>query len=319
MKKLFTYLTVVMLGVAAVACQKEVGVVEAGKGNVVFTIEAPGVSTKAIGDGENVDIVYYEIYKAEEGHKNSVKGGAPLIKGSTKVAGKRAELTLNLLKDQNYVALFWANVHGYGEQYYDVTDLRKVQVKYVAAEAKNAPANDEDRAAFCQRRDFSTAKNSNPNQRVELKRPFAQINLGTTQESLNLDYLITLEQSKMEIAGAATVFNVAEMKATNDYTHVIYDFNAVPDQTLSIKNADQTVTEYAYAGMNYILVPSNQSTVKLTYDIMTDVGTVNRTVLDVPVQANFRTNLLGNLLTQETRIEIIVDNDFLGDRNVNVE
>ena len=142
MKKLFTYLTVVMLGVAAVACQKEIGVVEAGKGNVVFTIEAPGVSTKAIGDGENVDIVYYEIYKAEEGHKNSVKGGAPLIKGSTKVAGKRAELTLNLLKDQNYVALFWANVHGYGEQYYDVTDLRKVQVKYVTAEAKNAPAND---------------------------------------------------------------------------------------------------------------------------------------------------------------------------------
>ena len=38
MKKLFTYLTVVMLGVAAVACQKEVGVVEAGKGNVVFTM-----------------------------------------------------------------------------------------------------------------------------------------------------------------------------------------------------------------------------------------------------------------------------------------
>jgi hypothetical protein len=71
--------------------------------------------------------------------------------------------------------------------------------------------------------------------------------------------------------------------------------------------------------MNYILVPSNQSTVKLTYDIMTDVGTVNRTVIDVPVQMNFRTNLLGNLLTQETRIEIVVDNDFLGDRNVNVE
>jgi hypothetical protein len=37
------------------------------------------------------------------------------------------------------------------------------------------------------------------------------------------------------------------------------------------------------------------------------------------VQMNFRTNLLGNLLTQETRIEIVVDNDFLGDRNVNVE
>ena len=319
MKKLFTYLTVAMLGIAAVSCQKEIGVAEAGEGNVVFAIEAPGVSTKAIGDGENVDIVYYEIYKAENGHKNSVNGGAPLIKGNTKIVGKHAELTLNLLQDQNYVALFWANVHGYGEQYYDVTDLRKVQVKYVTAESKNAPANDEARAAFCQCHEFSTGKSSVNNQRVELKRPFAQINLGTTQESLNLDYLITLEQSKMEIAGAATMFNVAEMKASGDYTHVIFDYNAVPDQTLSVKNADQTVTEYAYAGMNYILVPTNQSTVKLTYDIMTDVGTVNRTVLDVPVQMNYRTNLLGNLLTQETVIEIVVDEDFWGDHNVTVE
>lgn len=314
MKKLFTYLAVAMLGMAAAACQKEVGVAEAGKGNVVFTIETPGVSTKAIGDGENVDIVYYEIYKAEEGHKNSVKGGDPLIKGSTKVSGKHAELTLNLLQDQNYVALFWANVHVYGEQYYDVKDLRKVAVTYVTAEKKNAPANDEDRAAFCQRHNFSTTKSGVNTQRVELKRPFAQINLGTTKKSLNIDYPIVLEKSKMEIAGAGTVFNVAEMKATGDYTHVIYDFNAVPGQTLTVGE-----NEYAYAGMNYILVPTNQSTVKLTYDIMTDVGTVNRTVLDVPVQANFRTNLLGNLLTQETRIEIIVDNDFLGDRNVNVE
>ena len=314
MKKLFTYLAVAMLGMAAASCQKEIGVTEAGKGNVVFTIETRGVSTKAIGDGENVDIVYYEIYKAENGHKNSVKGGEPLITGNTKIVGKRAELSLNLLKDQNYVALFWANVHGYGEQYYDVEDLRKVKVQYVTAEKKNAAANDEDRAAFCQRHDFSTGKSGVNNQSVELVRPFAQINLGTTVESLNLDYRIVLEKSKMEIAGAGTVFNVAEMKATGDYTHVIYDFNAVPAQNLTVGEK-----EYAYAGMNYILVPTNQSTVKLTYDIMTDVGTVNRTVLDVPVQANYRTNLLGNLLTQETRIEIVVDNDFLGDRNVNVE
>ena len=314
MKKLFTYLTVAMLGIAAVSCQKEIGVAEAGEGNVVFAIEAPGVSTKAIGDGENVDIVYYEIYKAENGHKNSVNGGAPLIKGNTKIVGKHAELTLNLLQDQNYVALFWANVHGYGDQYYDVTDLRKVQVKYLTAEGKRAPANDEERAAFCQCHKFSTGKSGVNKQKVELVRPFAQINLGTTKESLNLDYLITLQKSNMTIAGAASEFNVYAMTATADVAHVDYVFNTVPDQYLTVGEK-----EYAYAGMNYILVPTNQSTVKLTYEIMTDVGTVNRTVLDVPVQMNYRTNLLGNLLTQETVIEIVVDNEFIGDINVDVE
>ena len=70
--------------------------------------------------------------------------------------------------------------------------------------------------------------------------------------------------------------------------------------------------------MNYILVPANKSNVKLTYDIMTDVGTVNRTVVDVPVKMNYRTNLLGNLLTQETKIEIVVDNTFAGDEYVEI-
>ena len=312
MKKLFTYLTVAMLCISAASCQKE-GVVETGKGNVVFTIETPGAATKTIGDGENVDIVYYEIYKAEDNHKNSVKGGEPLIKGDTKVIGKQAELTPNLLQDQDYVALFWADVHGYGDQYYDVTDLRKVGVKYVTSENKNAPANDEDRAAFCQCHPFNTHSKQTKAERVELVRPFAQINLGTTKKSLHIDYLITLQQSKMFIDGVANVFNVYKMEATRDVTNVDYQFNNVPKQYLTVGT-----TEYAYAGMNYILVPANQSNVKLTYDIMTDVGTVNRTVVDVPVKMNYRTNLLGNLLTQETKIEIVVDDKFIGDENVTI-
>ena len=260
----------------------------------------------------NVDIVYYEIYKKEANHKNSIDGGKPLIKGHTKVVGKNASLTLNLLQDQDYVALFWAHVDAVGVQIYDTKDLRKVGVTYTLEDDKLAPANDEDRAAFCQRHPFSTHKKVN-SEKVYLKRPFAQINLGTTKASLNLDYPITLQKSHMYIDGVANVFNVAKMEATKDVTYADYAFNDVPKQFLTVGD-----TEYAYAGMNYILVPANQSTVKLTYDIMTDVGTVNRTVLGVPVQMNYRTNLLGNLLTQETKIEIIVDNTFIGDEYVEI-
>lgn len=313
MKKLFTYLTVAMLCMCAASCQKET-VVADGNGNVNFTIAAPGAATKAlIGDGENVDIVYYEIYKNEAGHKNSVNGGTPLIKGSTKIIGKTASLSLNLLQDQDYVALFWAQVNVYGEQFYNTKDLRKVGVSYTTADGKAAPANDEDRAAFCQRHAFSTHSKQVNAERIDLVRPFAQINLGTTKESINLDYLVTLQESNMTIAGAGTVFDVNEMMATNAYTHVDYAFNAVPNQYLTVD-----IKDYVYAGMNYILVPANQSTVKLTYDIKTDVGTVNRSVVDVPVKMNHRTNLLGNLLTQESKFEIVIDNKFITDENVNV-
>ena len=310
MKRLFYVVGALVL--AAVSCQKASEVLP-GKGNVVFTVEAPGAATKAIGDGENVDIVHYEIYKKEANHKNSINGGQPLIKGYTKVIGKTANLTLNLLQDQDYVALFWAHVDAQGGQIYDTKDLRMVGVSYtVEGGNKSALANDEDRAAFCQRHDFSTHKKVNA-EKVYLKRPFAQINLGTTKESLHIDYKINLEKSHMYIDGVANVFNVAEMKATNDVTFADYAFNDVPKQFLTVGD-----TDYAYAGMNYILVPANQSTVKLTYDIMTDVGTVNRTVLGVPVQMNYRTNLLGNLLTQETKIEIVVDNTFAGDEYVEI-
>ena len=310
MKRLFYVVGALVL--AAVSCQKASEVLP-GKGNVVFTVEAPGAATKAIGDGENVDIVHYEIYKKEANHKNSINGGQPLIKGYTKVIGKTANLTLNLLQDQDYVALFWAHVDAQGGQIYDTKDLRKVGVSYtVEGGKKSALANDEDRAAFCQRHPFSTHEKVN-SEKVYLVRPFAQINLGTTQESLNLDYPITLQKSHMYIDGVANVFNVNKMEATKDVTYVDYAYNDVPKQFLTVGT-----TEYAYAGMNYILVPANKSNVKLTYDIMTDVGTVNRTVVDVPVKMNYRTNLLGNLLTQETKIEIVVDNTFLGDEYVEI-
>jgi (p)ppGpp synthase/HD superfamily hydrolase len=62
--------------------------------------------------------------------------------------------------------------------------------------------------------------------------------------------------------------------------------------------------------MNYFLVPDNAGTVDIVYDIQTDAGTVNKSVPSVHVKKNYRTNIIGNLLTQETTIEIIVDKNF---------
>lgn len=302
MKKLFTYLAVAMLGIAAASCQKEM-VVEEGQGNVTFTIQTPEVATKAIADGMNVDIVHYEIYKNEEGHKNSLTG-TPLIKGTVPMTAKGASLTLNLLQGQEYVGLFWAQVDG--QSYYDVTNLREVKVAYPNEENDLTYANDEARAAFCQKKVFSTGKNVS----VVLERPFAQINLGTTIADLTDDYTITLEQSSMTVTGVANTFSVADMTAGTTEADVVFSYATVPyvfnpSETLIANN--QT---WAYAGMNYVLVPGDAATVDVTYSIKTDVGTVTRNVPVVPVQKNYRTNLLGNLLTQETAIEIVVDEKF---------
>ena len=300
MKKLFFYLSVAMLAVAAVSCQKEMVMADGENGNVTLTIQTPEVATKAIADGMNVDIVYYEIYKAEAGHKNSLSG-EPLIKNTVQMTAKGASLTLNLLQGQEYVGLFWAQVDG--KSYYDTSDLRNVTVSY------SGNANVENRAAFCKSQVFSTGRNV----KVVLERPFAQINLGTTMDSIDPvinGYEIAIENSTMEIVGAATTFNVATMTTGTEPTTVKFVANTVPhnftpSEVLTVNNVN-----YAYLGMNYILAPNNKATVDVKYTVSTDVGSITRQIPTVPVEKNHRTNLLGNLLTQETAIQIIVDERF---------
>lgn len=305
MKMRLTFLAVALM--ALVSCSKyDIGEVEAGSGNVNFTIQTPGVGTKSIGDGENINVVYYEIYKAEANHKNSVNGGVPLIDGLTTMSGKEASLSLRLLDDQTYVGLFWAQVGDANvNKFYDVTDLRNVTANYTDAEGKAILGNNESRAAFCEAVKFTT---DNGKITVELVRPFAQLNLGTTKESVDLDYHIELEESKMLISGVAKSYNVAQMAAGSEQLEVLFDFGAVPQQMLQVKDVF-----YAYAGMNYFFVPADEANINLVYDIKTDVGTVNRSVSSVPVKTNHRTNILGNLLTKETVIEIVVEKGFVED------
>ena len=301
MKKLFIYLSVAVLGIAAASCQKELAVAEGGKGNVNITIQTPEVATKAIADGMNVNIVHYEIYKKEAGHKNSLTG-KPLIKNTVRMTAKGASLTLNLLQGQEYVGLFWAQVDG--KSFYTTTDLRNVTVNYTGS------ANNENRAAFCQKKVFTTGGNVS----VVLERPFAQINLGTTLSSIDSEvngYDLVLESSTMEIVGAATSFSVADMKTGTATTTVSFEANTVPhnftpSEVLTVNNVP-----YSYLGMNYILAANDKATVDVKYTVSTDVGSITRTIPTVPVEKNHRTNLIGNLLTQETAIEIVVDERFV--------
>lgn len=305
MKKILLFTAALAALLSAASCQKEeMGAVEAGNGNVSFTIQTPeDAVTKAIGDGTNVDIVYYEIYKAN----NQQPVGEPLVDATVKMSNKAASLTLNLLEDQEYVALFWAQVDG--KEYYNVGDLRQVEALY-----SDTKSNLEDRAAFCQKFAFSTE--NAVNETVTLVRPFAQINIGTTLESLKMDYEVDVTASTVTVTNPARFFNVnTGVGHTLTTQAVVFGEETDPQEALYVDNK-----EYEYVAMNYILVNGERSTVNVDFSIVTDKGTVTKTVADVPVAQNYRTNLLGNLLTKETKIEIVVDERFnQPDPDINVE
>ena len=295
MKKILLFTAALAALLSAASCQKEeMGAVEDGNGNVTFTIQTPeDAVTKAIGDGTNVDIVYYEIYKAE----NKQPVGEPLVDATVEMSNKAASLTLNLLEDQDYVALFWAQVNG--KNYYNVGNLRNVVVNYA-----DVDSNLEERAAFYQKFAFSTE--NAVNETVTLVRPFAQLNIGTTLESLDMDYHVDVLESSVTVANPAYIFDVnAGLGKTATDEAVVFNQATKPDEALIVNDV-----RYEYVAMNYILVDGSRSTVNVDFSIVTDKGTVTKTVTDVPVAQNYRTNLLGNLLTKETKIEIVVDERF---------
>ena len=291
------------------SCQKEQLEPAAGSGQVTFTVEAPAtLQTKAIADGLNVDQLIYEVWITGDvkNQQDLGAGAVRLYQAETTMtvdeSGKnKATLTLDLVNDQNFTVLFWAQKSGIGV--YNTENL--TAVTYTNLEAEAYAANDNRLDAFYSRAFVVDGVTSTPV--VTLRRPFAQVNLCTTPKSLVPgDYTIALSESKMRLDAVPTVFNLATSEATN-YVAMEFAYNAVPsgdDKTIRVGDID-----YNYAGMNYVFAGAN---IVLEYDIATKLNgsvdaNINNTIQNVPIKENHRTNIIGNLLTSKVDYEIVVD------------
>ena len=314
----------------AASCQQETLEPEQMSKTVTFTVEAPGaLATKSttinekatIADGTNVNEVHYEVYKNVEGVDHALLDAhsEPMAKGVVEMANKKANVTLDLLQDQEYTVIFWAQVKDAG--HYDTSDLRCIEL------ASSAKANDETRAAFFKRFDFDTYQHRDYPQ-IDLRRPFAQLNLLTTMESLKpvstgqtSGYEIDAKTSKVIVTGLAASFNT--VTGVGNYVDYPYTFNMydTPEEqgqaTLKVNGKD-----YHYVSMNYMFVPVNaedgSATVDIDYEIVTDKGSIQHEIANVPIRENYRTNVIGNLFTKESKFEIFVDANFDGQELVEV-
>ena len=311
MKKILLFASALAGLFLAGSCQKEKFEV-AADGTVTITVEAPGaINTKAIADGTNVNEVHYAVYKTNSGEDYSIDdSGAidgPLAQGVVEMNNKRASVEFDLLQDQNYTVIFWAQVAGAG--HYTLGDLRTITIDEAVVDG-----NDETRAAFFARFDFSTYEHED--HVVTLRRPFAQLNLLTTPESLapvqqgqTDGYTIDVKTSEVKVIGLGTSFNTLDGVAPAADATILYEMAATPEEqgqtTLTVNGK-----EYHYVSMNYLFVPEEEKLVDIEYTVATDKGNIAHEIVAVPVKENYRTNVIGNLLTKETTFEIIVDANF---------
>lgn len=293
--KTLKYLAAAALTLLAVSCNKE-QVTEVHDGqtvDVTFTAALPGeMATKAIGDGQTAKTLHVSVYENDD-----AKTKLDLDKTAT-FTDLKTQVTFSLVKGKTYNFVFWAQAAEGAP--YDVTDLKNIKISYEGAEA-----NDEKRDAF-----YATRKELKVNgaltETIKLYRPFAQVNFGTADYDAAVAAGVEPVKSIFTATDVATIFDTFEAEGKEAKDVVTFTESALPGETLVTKAGD-----YKWMTMNYILPMGKQDAKHIsnvTAEFIPETGiTVKASSPQTPVQNNYRTNILGNLLTSQVifNIEII--------------
>lgn len=293
--KIIKYLAAASLTLLAVSCNKE-QVTEVPDGQLVdvtFTTALPGeMATKALGDGQTAKKLYVSVYENDD-----AKTKLDLDKTAT-FTDLKTQVTFSLVKGKTYNFVFWAQAAEVAP--YDVTDLKNIKISYEGAEA-----NDEKRDAF-----YATRKELKVNgaltETIKLYRPFAQVNFGTADYEAAVAAGVEPVKSVFTATDVATIFDTFEAEGKEAKDVVTFTESALPGETLVTKAGD-----YKWMTMNYILPMGKQDAKHIsnvTAEFIPETGIiVKASSPQTPVQNNYRTNILGNLLTSQVifNVEIV--------------
>lgn len=301
MKSVLRFAAAAALLVLAASCNKEVSVSEK-EVPVTMNITLPEIGTKAIADGLKVNKVHCIVFR-----NGNLISHSDVTKTIT-MSGKQATYTTRLISGQTYKIAFWA----------EVADNTYYTVDYASATVTatyGSVGNDENRDAFFNAMEF-TVTDATSALSVTLKRPFAQLNYGLSAADKALaDAISPIVKAEVSLDGGAyTKLNLltGEVSAPATVPVVFASAPVITSEKLKVQPAGATAaTEYEYLSMNYILVNQEvtpNATLKL-YDASNALVTTVNTSL-VPLKRNYRTNIVGNLISEPAQINIVVDPTF---------
>lgn len=284
--------------------------------NAEFTIgTSDGIATRAtIGNGTKADKVACAVYD-EEGTELTT------LYKVVDVVDKKATYEIRLAKGQKYRVVFFA--YNSTADAYDVTNLKNITVK----DSQNS--NIENRDAFTAYFDVNATVNA-INEDVTLYRPFAQLNLGVdnTEWTDAKNAGVEVAKSKIIVTNVYNQFSAYDnaVVATAEPVTMTFEMNTIPTEELEVDvDRDGTIAgteKFKYLALNYLLVGDAGSEKSLT-DVEfvwenSDASKTNNPTThfkNIPVQRNYRTNIIGKLLTNPATFNIIIDERFNDNTN----
>lgn len=314
-KNLFMSMLAIAGMLFATSCSQDELLNEPTTGDYVsakFTIgTSDGIATRAtIGNGTKVDKVACAVYD-EKGTELSD------LYAIRDVVDMKATYEIRLAKGQKYRVAFFA--YNSTADAYDVTDLTDIIVK----DSQNS--NIENRDAFTAYVDVDATVNT-INEDVTLYRPFAQLNLGVdnTEWTDAVKAGVTVAKSKIVVTNVYDQFSAYDnaIVATAEPKTMTFAMNTIPTEELEVDvDRDGTIAnteKFKYLALNYLLV-GDAGTEKSLTDVEfvwenSDASKTNSPTThfkNIPVQRNYRTNIIGKLLTNPATFNIVIDADFI--------
>lgn len=289
------------------------------KAQVTFSLGLEnGMDTRAISDGSGVNKLIYALFDSE-GNR---------VAESDASAQFPFEKTVSLIKGEQYTAVFWAQ-NWDCDAYTISDDYKTIHVNY-----DNALNNDERRDAFFKAETFTVTEGANIN--VVLKRPFAQVNLGVTEQEWQNAKSAGFEiaRSSVEIKQAATTLNLID-GSVGGAKDVTFASNAIlADEKLTVDvDCDGNSEDFKYLSMCYFLandvVNGASSTILDGLKFVLYSADESKSfelsdgLANAPVQRNHRTNIVGygvngeNVITDRICVKVTLDPLYDGEHTLN--
>lgn len=363
MKKISLLISTVVAALSLASCQKEQmgpAGVEGDYATVNIAVHAPGqLVTKAVGDGQTADNLVFAVFDEAGNELIDLRQG-DWIKNQTELTFNQTDANGNpmttvkttLVRGKEYTFVCWAQ--NKEAVCYDFTSLKEIGVDYSTYNVAQNEKRDAFYAAVQSGKvtdDFSMS--------IELRRPFAQINVGTDdiQAAHSAGLQVNNLYATMTVANVATKLHtfVGEKAEDNDGDGKVegntnVTFTLAPsiskptlddatkvwspnEEWLTVNHEDYKDQNFGWLAMNYILVndgdiqgvgsvdgtePVN-TTVSFTVYEGEGLELCSYDVPNVTVQRNYRTHILGSVLTAEGTLNVIIEPAFINDEDHVVE
>lgn len=285
------------------------------------------------GNGSEVNRCILEVYLLE-GEDGSATASLYGTRHIVKMQDQKASFEdLNLITGQKYRFVLWADYVDNPDteaglavdKFYETDAADGLQTVTMVTESY--AGNEDKRDAFFYRSDNAVTVDGPADYTLQLKRPFGQLNIITTDYGLIPETHKEFLPEKVQLAykSIPTGINLLTgelLSSDGSITTQEVTGTAVDIADLSVSgnpDARQLSFDYIFAPATGQHIIGGLTMSFLQNEGATSTGISDYTFENLPVQRNYRTNVSGALLTDRAGVDVVVEPGFGGDNEISEE